>query len=366
MKNSIIIHPNGVYSNPTLDSYIEGKDKEFIKEACLQGVTAAIKGVIQKNTSLSVITENILANYNFLIVYAHKHNEGFLTIAQGKLDIEKLQTECDVLLHSISEMENKVTIEVHRIGNLNKPSFPYFQIITVSIFGFLVLFMDAYFLGTAFQQTGSGLGISILLGLGISISIALISTLGTHHLQRIENPKKRLFLFYGLVGLVGSAVYVLCEMRNQFYHLQTGQGIGTFKLTLLSLLAFVAFHYLYKFLITPLHIQIKEWREAKKKGQYVKKLQSELGALHQMYSERQQKINEVKQFRLSILAYSKSLELSITRMYSNCIAQFKKSFIEQSGYIPPCFSEETPDLSHFYDSISITPNLHEKTKKNPK
>lgn len=360
MEKGIMIHSTFVYANPALDNSIEGRHRETMKKAALLGATIAAQGTLRPDTDLNVVIEPIRSDYDTLIALANKENEGYLSIAQGKLDIEKLETENEAIASEIPKAEAAYEIEKYRLGVINIPSIPLRQFVFGFFLVILILFMDAYLLGSAFQQTGSGLLVSIFLGIATSVSIAVLATIGTAHAQKISSPLNKFIVLCGLGILVGGSVYFLCEMRSLFYTQTSGQDIGAWKQAVLSILAFVAFHYLWKHLIGPAYTRMKERREAKDKLATLKKLEDRCRHLSHKYSENLRKINEVKQFRLAILAYAKSVEITVTRLYLQSVAEFKRVFVEQSAMVPQSFSNPVQDLTRFYDSIILTPTSHEK------
>jgi hypothetical protein len=360
MKNSII-KTTGSYTDPAWENVINSKHQEYLKTSILWGATCAIQGTVKDDTNLSVLTETIYRNYDTLISSSHKHIDGVLGIAQAKLEIDKLNAENEVLEPESITLEKQYQIEKNRVGHVEVPMVPYRQIMFASLIGLLILLFDAYFLGTAFQSTGSGLLLSLILGFIISATIAVVSILGSWQIEKIENRGKRIIAYIGLALFISAAVYVLCEMRSWYFHTQTGQHMSPIKLMLLNLLAFVGFHLIYKRLLAPAFQIIKERRLATQKLARLNQLKVEWEKVKNTIYSNLQKIVDIKQFRLAVLSYAKSLENTISKYYRESIAEFKKSFIERSGFVPNSFKTEAPDLTHYYEEYSITPKIHENT-----
>lgn len=356
MTKEITVKVIGTHTNPALDAYIGSRHSELVAKAELLGKTLAIQNLIQEGTSLSVITEPLRAEYNQLNAEANKKNEGFLSIAQGKLEIDALEIENGVLRLAIEKVRIKISNEKHRIGDVLVPTVSHRRLIFGLVLSGFTLFSDSYFLGTAFQVSGSGQLVSLLLGTGMAVTIASISTLGTHQVLKIQSRTMRTVLITGLAILVTLTVYILCTMREQFYKAQTGQEMGVGSLTILTLISFIAFHVIYKGLIYPVVTKSRERQEALDKLQNLRNLETESDRLENVVSDNHKKIQEIKTFRLSVLAYSKSLEISITQMYRASIAAFKKAYIEEAAFIPACFSQGVPGLHTFYHDVNITKN----------
>lgn len=361
MKRKITI-ANGFYSNPELEKEINTNHDEYQKMANNWGIVCAIQGTVKDDTSLQVVTESIHSNYDTLISKSNKKLDGTLGIAKAKLEIEKLESENEVLKSDASKLKNQCDIEKSKLGTINIPKIPYRQLIIGLFIGFFIWFFDAYITGTAFQATGSGLGFSLILGIGLSLAILIIATIGTAQIEKIESIGKRILLYLALILLLCISVYVLCEMRSNFYYTQTGHEMSPFKLMILNVLSFVGFHLIYKYILAPAIEILKERSRAKSKLQHLKKLKDEISKIEKVIENNNQTIVNIKHFRLSVLSYAKTLEDTICRYYREAISEFKKAFMEKAGYVPKCFHTELPGLNHFYTELSITPKTYETFK----
>lgn len=361
MNKSIIIKSKATYTDPVLEGMIISKHEEYIKSAKVWGGTCAIQGTID-NTNLNIVTETIYRNYDHLTNESHRIIDGKLGIAQAKLDIYRLHSENEKLEIVVQQTETVYKIEKHKIGKIIVPKIPFRQLIFATVIGLFILFFDSYYIGTAFQAVGYSLGVSLMIGLSVCLTIAVVSVLGTTQIDKIPNKLKRHLAYCGLIVFIGASVYVLCEMREYYFQAQIGHSIPAFKIMLLNLLAFLGFHLVYKYILTPAIDILKERKEAKQKLAITEKIKQKLNNLRKQISSNLDQIVAIKQFRLSVLSYAKSTENKISKLYRESIAEFKKAYIENTSHVPDCFASETPDLTQYYSNYEITPKIHENSE----
>lgn len=356
--STLIIPSAGAYSNPALDAFIETKHDESLRTAALIGVTTAVKTPLHPETQLSVLVEPVLAAYNVLTAKAFEINGGYSVIQKAKTTIEKLEAENEALLLEADKVAGDLAIEEQNIGNVIIPSKPTRRLALAFTIAFIILSVDAYFLGTAFQKTGSSFIISLLLGLGCSLAIAVVSTLGTKFTERLKSKKAKLLATGAMGILVGLAVYILCAMRSDFYKSNTGGDISAWSLAVLSILAFAAFHLIFLHLIKPSYEQIRLRKEAIQRLAKTRELKARLVYLNQKFQANRNEIEVIKNKTLSLLHYARGCEKTIIAYYKLSVSEFKKCFTAQAGYIPQCFSQAPPALTTYYDEIPLNPNQY--------
>lgn len=360
MNNSIIkINQNGTYSDPALEGKILSQHNEYLENSKQFGATCAIQNSINDETVLPVLTETIYRNYDDLNAECHQKLDGTLGIAQAKLQID---TICDEISELRSQEEvcfKNFQLEKNKVGQVTIPKVPYKQILLGVFLGLFVLAFDTYFLGSAFQLTGSSFGISLIIGLAISFTIAIVSILGTIYVERFTEKWKRFLGYLILSILISAGIMIICEMREEFIKIQSGHELPAWKMMLLNTLAFVAFHLIYKFILAPAIEVIKKRKEALLKLQNLKRLKEKLDNVKSQISSKIDSINQIKHFRLSVLSYAKATENKVSKLYRQSISEFKKSYILQNGNVPKCFATEAPDLSSYYSEYEITSKVHE-------
>lgn len=360
MNNSIIkINQNGTYSDPALEGKILAQHNEYLENSKQFGATCAIQNSINDHTVLPVLTETIYRSYDDLNTECHRTLDGTLGIAQAKLDIEKITDEISELRKHEEECFKNYQLEKNKVGQVTIPKTPVKQILLGVFLGLFILGLDAYFLGSAFQLTGSSFGVSLLIGLGVSITIAVVSILGTIHIERFPEKWKRFIGYLILTALISAGVLILCEMREEFIKLQSGHELSAWKMMLLNLLAFLGFHLIQKYILAPAIHVIRNRKEALLKLQNLKRLKEKLDKVKLQIASKIEAINKIKQFRLSVLSYAKATENKISKLYRQSISEFKKAYILQKSYVPQCFSTEAPDLTSYYSEYEINSNVHE-------
>lgn len=359
-SNSFIIKHTGSYSDPVLESLIDAEHEKLIHSAKELGIKTAVQKVFTKTTDFNVITEPIKAGYDRLLSIAQKSVEGYLGISLGKLKITDIEKEIAEKNLEKEKLETTVQLAKYRAGIITMPSIPRVQLYFGIFLSIVILLTDTFLLGTAFQTTGSSLIISLILGLGITTCIATISIFGTRHAEKIVDKNKKRIVVFGIMALVGASVYVISELRNDFYQSQGQNDFSPIKLTVLSILTFVAFHFIYLYLLAPTFDKLKERREQKDKLKNIERIEKKIQIINSEIKELEQKIIELKNLRLAVLAYSKSIEELIIRYFYEALAQFKSAYIDYSGIVPECFQQENQvELHTYYHDLTISPKLHE-------
>lgn len=360
MRINFIIKHTGSYSDPVLEALIDSENEKLIHSAKELGLKSAVQKVFTKTTNFNVITEPIKAGYNRLLSTAQRAIEGYLGISLGKLQITEIESEIEVKKFEKEKLETTLHLLKYKAGNILVPTVPKRQFLFGIIISAIILLTDTFLLGTAIQAIGSSLIISLILGVGITTCIATISIFGTRYAEKSTDTNKKRIILFGIMALIGTSVYVISELRNAFYKSQGQNDFSPIKLSVLSILTFVAFHFIYLYLLAPTLDKLKERREQKDKLKNIEKLEREIQKCNSEIKELEQKIIEIKNLRLAVLAYSKSIEELIIRYFYEALAQFKSAYIDYSGTVPECFNQENKtNLNTFYHDLTITPKLHE-------
>lgn len=355
MSSHLIPQSDGGFFNPALNAFIEAQHtKENLPKAGLHGVTSAVKIPLHPGTPLSVFVEPIVADYNVLTAKAYEINGGDM-FQQAKISINKLDMENVALANEADTVAGDLAIEEKSIGKIVVPEKPTRKLIFAYIVNGIILLADTYLLGSAFQKTGSNLITSFFLGLACSTAIAIVSTLGTKFTERIKSKKVKFLATCIMALLVGLSCYILCAMRSDYYKSHTGGEISAWKLAVLSILVFAAFHLVYQHIIKPGHEQLRLRKEALQKLAKAEELKARLAYLHQTYKANKDKIAEIKRHTLDLFDYARGCEKTIESFYKASISEFKRCFSTEARYIPQCFTQEPPPITLYYKEFPLTP-----------